>query len=108
MNRKGCQERVGYPFQSTTGSSWCWAIGNAQPQRIPILPSRFFPERERLPDTLSSNSVRGRNKLMYTPQTYFAALVLVVISMLCWGSWANLPKALPKWRFEYFYLDFTL
>jgi len=28
--------------------------------------------------------------------------------MLCWGSWANISKALPKWRLEYFYLDFTL
>jgi len=44
---------------------------------------------------------------MYIPQTYFAALTLVIISMLCWGSWANLSKALPKWRLEYFYLDFT-
>jgi len=47
-------------------------------------------------------------RVMYTPQTYFAALVLVVISMLCWGSWANISKALPKWRIEYFYMDFTL
>ena len=45
---------------------------------------------------------------MYTPHTYFAALVLVIISMLCWGSWANISKALPKWRLEYFYLDYTL
>jgi len=44
---------------------------------------------------------------MYTPQSYFAALTLVSISMVCWGSWANISKALPKWRFEYFYLDFT-
>jgi len=44
---------------------------------------------------------------MYTPQSYFAALALVIVSMFCWGSWANISKALPKWRFEYFYLDFT-
>ena len=33
--RKG----VRYPFLITTGSSLCWAIGNAQPPRTPILPS---------------------------------------------------------------------
>jgi len=44
---------------------------------------------------------------MYVPQTYFAALTLLIISMVCWGSWANIPKALPRWRLEYFYLDFT-
>ena len=45
---------------------------------------------------------------MYTPQTYFAALVLMVICMFCWGSWPNLLKALPKWRLDYFYLDYTV
>ena len=45
---------------------------------------------------------------MYSPHTYSAALALVIISMFCWGSWPNISKALPKWRFEYLYLDFTL
>ncbi len=45
---------------------------------------------------------------MYAPQTFGAALILLVISMICWGSWPNFMKALPKWRLEYFYLDFTI
>lgn len=45
---------------------------------------------------------------MSIPQTSTIALVLLVVSMLCWGSWANLLKALPGWRLEYFYLDYTL
>ena len=36
---------VRYPLQNTTGPSLCLAIGNAQPQGIPIFPSLFFPER---------------------------------------------------------------
>src|SRR5512137_935936 len=44
---------------------------------------------------------------MYLPETYAAALGLMVMSMICWGSWPNLLKALPKWRLEYFYLDYT-
>ena len=43
---------------------------------------------------------------MYIPQTFLAALLLIVVSMLCWGSWPNLSKALPNWRLEYFYLDY--
>jgi glucose uptake protein len=43
---------------------------------------------------------------LYIPHTFPAALFLIVISMLCWGSWANLSKALPNWRLEYFYLDY--
>ncbi len=44
---------------------------------------------------------------MFTPQTFLAALLLIVVSMLGWGSWPNLLKALPEWRLEYFYLDYT-
>jgi glucose uptake protein len=42
-----------------------------------------------------------------TPQTFVAALLLIVVSMLCWGSWPNLMNALPGWRLEFFYLDYT-
>ncbi|MBV8820681.1 MAG: hypothetical protein JO022_20135, partial [Acidobacteriaceae bacterium] len=32
----------------------------------------------------------------------------MIISMLCWGSWANALKlAGPKWRFELFYFDYS-
>jgi glucose uptake protein len=45
---------------------------------------------------------------MHAPHTFVAALVLTVVSMIGWGSWPNLLKALPKWRLEYFYVDYTL
>lgn len=44
---------------------------------------------------------------MMIPGTYFVALLLTVISMLCWGSWANTMKLAGKWRFELFYFDYT-
>src|SRR5437764_486765 len=33
---------------------------------------------------------------MVLPQTYGAALLLIVVSMLCWGSWANTFKLAGK------------
>jgi glucose uptake protein len=45
---------------------------------------------------------------MTLPQTYFAALVLTILSMLCWGSWANTFKMTGNWRFELFYFDYSL
>src|SRR5271154_2722457 len=45
---------------------------------------------------------------MFTPHTYPAALLLMMLSMLCWGSWANTQKIDATWRFELFYLDYTL
>src|SRR5690554_704926 len=45
---------------------------------------------------------------MFIPESSTLALWLIVLSMLCWGSWPNLLKALPGWRLEYFYVDYTI
>lgn len=45
---------------------------------------------------------------MVLPDTYGAALLLTVLSMLCWGSWANTFKLAGNWRFELFYYDYSL
>ena len=45
---------------------------------------------------------------MFLPSTYLAALVLLIFSMVCWGSWASTLKSLGRWRFELFYYDFSL
>ncbi|HML18721.1 MAG TPA: hypothetical protein VK419_16935, partial [Bryobacteraceae bacterium] len=44
---------------------------------------------------------------MLLPTTYGAALALLIVSMLCWGSWANTQKMAGKWRFELYYYDFS-
>jgi glucose uptake protein len=44
---------------------------------------------------------------MLTPTTYSAALMLSLLSMICWGSWANTFKLTKKWRFELFYFDYA-
>lgn len=43
---------------------------------------------------------------MLIPHTYAAALVLMLFSMLSWGSWANTQKIDKQWRFELFYWDY--
>ncbi len=44
---------------------------------------------------------------MFTPHTYLAALLLMLLSMACWGSWANTQKIDSAWRFEFFSIDYT-
>lgn len=44
---------------------------------------------------------------MIIPETYVSALLLTILSMLCWGSWANTFKLAGKWRFELFYFDYA-
>jgi glucose uptake protein len=45
---------------------------------------------------------------MTLPQTYLASLVLMILSMLCWGSWANTFKLAGNWRFELYYFDYSI
>jgi glucose uptake protein len=45
---------------------------------------------------------------MYLPQSYEMALLFMIGSMLCWGSWANTMKLCPGYRFQLFYLDYIL
>jgi len=44
---------------------------------------------------------------MILPHTYVATLLVLLCSMLCWGSWANTQKMSGKWRFELFYFDYA-
>ena len=43
---------------------------------------------------------------MYIPQSYPVALAMMLVSMLCWGSWANTQKIDKAWRFELYYWDY--
>ena len=46
---------------------------------------------------------------MYVVHSYPLAVVFCVLTMLCWGSWANSRKLAGKdWRFELFYWDYAL
>lgn len=45
---------------------------------------------------------------MYLPQSYVVALLFMVGSMLCWGSWANTMKLCPGYRFQLFYWDYVI
>lgn len=45
---------------------------------------------------------------MYLPQTYEVALLFMIGSMLCWGSWANTMKLCPGYRFQLFYWDYII
>jgi glucose uptake protein len=45
---------------------------------------------------------------MYQPEAYSVALLFMIGSMLCWGSWANTMKLTPGWPFQLFYWDYVL
>lgn len=43
---------------------------------------------------------------MFIPHDLATALPMMMLTMLCWGSWANTAKLAPGYRFELFYLDY--
>jgi len=45
---------------------------------------------------------------MLFPETYPAALCLTILTMLCWGSWANTLKLCPGYSFQLFYWDYVI
>jgi glucose uptake protein len=45
---------------------------------------------------------------MILPATTLASLLLLILTLFCWGTWANTQKLVFKWRFELFYYDFAL
>ncbi len=45
---------------------------------------------------------------MFIIDSYSTAILFCIITMLCWGSWANTQKLTSsKWRFELFYWDYA-
>ena len=46
---------------------------------------------------------------MLVVESYSMAVVMCVVTMLCWGSWANTQKLASKeWKFQLFYWDYAI
>lgn len=45
---------------------------------------------------------------MFLPHTFEIALIMMIASTICWGSWANTYKLTKNYRFELAYWDFAL
>ena len=45
---------------------------------------------------------------MYQPEIYASTLIFMLVSMSCWGSWANTMKLCPGYRFQLFYWDYVV
>ncbi len=45
---------------------------------------------------------------MFTPHSLGIALIMMITSAICWGSWANTYKGVKGYRFELFYWDYAI
>jgi len=44
---------------------------------------------------------------MFVPTTFAAALIMTILSTICWGSFANTFKVTKNYRFELYYWDYA-
>ena len=54
----------------------------------------------------SAQAVQGEP--MFTPSSLTIALLMMITSAVCWGSWANTFKGVKNYRFELFYWDYAI
>ena len=45
---------------------------------------------------------------MFAPHSFPIALIMMITSAICWGSWANTYKGVKNYRFELFYWDYAI
>jgi glucose uptake protein len=46
---------------------------------------------------------------MVIVESYTIAVLMCIVTMICWGSWANTQKRASKqWRFQLFYWDYAI
>src|SRR5258706_4159408 len=45
---------------------------------------------------------------MFVPHDFNLALLMMITSAVCWGSWANPYKGVKNYRFELFYWDYAI
>src|SRR5437899_7788180 len=53
------------------------------------------------------NLVLRRCRSMFTPHSYSIALLMIITTAICWGSWVNTYKGVKNYRFELFYWDYA-
>jgi glucose uptake protein len=85
------------------------AISPAPVQLLSGLPAR---EEKNHPATAAKKTgvqlEAFQGEPMFTPASIGIALLMMITSAICWGSWANTYKGVKNYRFELFYWDYAI
>jgi glucose uptake protein len=57
---------------------------------------------------LAAREKAVQGETMFTPSSLTIALLMMITSAVCWGSWANTFKGVKNYRFELFYWDYAI
>src|SRR5258708_15658709 len=82
----------------------------AAPQALSECLSRACAEcaSESFGSSECSSIFARRTRRMFLPHDFNLALLMMITSAVCWGSWANTYKGVKNYRFELFYWDYAI
>src|SRR6266849_5804365 len=100
-----CSVTVAPPFAALRLALAPWA--NATKSR-PSSSRNARKKHLRFNSSFGTVSFVRRTSLMFVPHSFALALLMMITSAVCWGSWANTYKGVKSYRFELFYWDYAV
>src|SRR6266478_3268337 len=100
-----CSPMLVPPFAAVKLEPAPWA--NAV-KSLPSSSRSALKKHLRFRSSLGSASLYKETSPMFVPHSFALALLMMITSAICWGSWANTYKGVKKYRFELFYWDYAV
>src|SRR5260370_5261057 len=98
-------------------TKWSPSSGRSVPRKRPDSRNSFgrqAGQRLYLPTARQGRDLRLHGRTgpggaqMFVPHNFAVALLMMITSAVCWGSWANTYKGVKNYRFELFYWDYAV
>src|SRR5229473_4741651 len=105
IGASACSRMLVPPFAAPRWELARWA--NAT-KSWPSSSRSTLKKRLRSRSGLGSVSFVRRTSPMFVPHSFALALLMMITSAVCWGSWANTYKGVKSYRFELFYWDYAV
>ena len=94
-------------YNDGRGYKTIWEIKRCRDFQIEDTNADWGPHHPEIDRNFKPNNFKLTT--MYIVDSYPLAVILCVVTMMCWGSWANTQKLASKeWSFPLFYWDYTL
>src|SRR5260370_13163392 len=100
-----CSPMPALPFAEQRWELARWANATKSP---PSSSRSALKKHLRSRSGLGSASFIRRTSQMFVPHSFALALLMMITSAVCWGSWANTYKGVKSYRFELFYWDYAV
>src|SRR5712664_4882973 len=107
IGASACSPMLARPFAAPRWGLARWAnVARSWPSSSRSARKKHLRSRSRLAS--ASFIYIRRTSPMFVPHSFALALLMMITSAVCWGSWANTYKGVKSYRFELFYWDYAV